>query len=249
MVIDSGSSGNLSNITIGSISVRNETAGWAAPLNGITVGNNNVHIGFVSIDVPFTNYTAAGRLPIAMDASGGRIRTGPILFRGSPTSGVVQLTNSSTTTAVLTAPALVASNGIDCAPIIKVEPVSYNNNSNSNQLMAGRFTASVGNQTTGGLTIRHPPIPATGAFYARWTIDGFQAPGDCLESTSTDSLKVNSNATAAAIADKTNTINLGGKHEGRMVWDTTNNRMMYASGSTDVSPWYVIDGSASVTPA
>jgi hypothetical protein len=249
MSIASGSAGNLSNITIGSVSVRNETAGWAAPINGITVGNNNVHIGFVSIDVPFSNYTAAGRLPIAMDASGGRIRTGPIMFRNSPTSGVVQLTNSSTTTAVSTAAVLVATNGIDCAPIIKVEPVSYNGNNNSTQLMAGRFTVSAGNQTTGGLTIRHPPIPSTTAFYARWTIDGYQAPGDCFETTSTTSLKVNANATAAAIADKTNTINLGGKHEGQMVWDTTNNRMMYASGSTDVSPWYVIDGSASVTPA
>ena len=248
MSIGSGSSGNLSNITIGSVSVRNETAGWAAPINGITVGNNNVHIGFVSIDVPFSNYTTAGRRPISMDATGGRIRTGPIMFRNAPTSGVVQLTNSSTTTAVASAAVMVASNGIDCAPIIKVEPVSYNGNNNSSVLMSGRFTASAGNQTTGGLTIRHPPIGSTGSFYARWTIEGYQAPGDCLEATATESLKVNANATASAIADRTNTVNLGGKHEGRMVWDTTNNRMMYASGSTDVSPWYVIDGSASVTP-
>jgi hypothetical protein len=24
--------------------------------------------------------------------------------------------------------------------------------------------------------------------------------------------------------------------------------MMYSSGATDVSPWYVVDGSASITP-
>jgi len=55
--------------------------------------------------------------------------------------------------------------------------------------------------------------------------------------------------TASLIANKANVINTQNKYLGRGVFDTTNNRLMIASGSTDVSPWYVADGSASVTPA
>jgi parallel beta-helix repeat protein len=55
--------------------------------------------------------------------------------------------------------------------------------------------------------------------------------------------------TATQIADKTNDINTKGKYAGRIVYDTTNNRLMVASGTTDVSNWHVADGSASVTPA
>lgn len=56
-------------------------------------------------------------------------------------------------------------------------------------------------------------------------------------------------ATATAIADKTNVINTTGKYVGLMVWDTINKRLLRASGATDVSPWDVVDGSASVTPS
>lgn len=56
-------------------------------------------------------------------------------------------------------------------------------------------------------------------------------------------------ATATAIADVTNAINTTGKFKNKRVWDTTNNREMRASGATAASAWYVIDGSASVTPA
>jgi len=56
-------------------------------------------------------------------------------------------------------------------------------------------------------------------------------------------------ATAASIAASANAINTVNKVLGRMVWDTTNNRLMVASGSTAVSAWYVADGSASVTPS
>jgi hypothetical protein len=54
--------------------------------------------------------------------------------------------------------------------------------------------------------------------------------------------------TAANLANKSNIFNTQAKFLGRGVWDTTNNRLMVASGSTDVSLWYVADGSASVTP-
>jgi len=56
-------------------------------------------------------------------------------------------------------------------------------------------------------------------------------------------------ATAANIANKVAAINTTNKYAGLMVWDTTNNRMLRAAGATDVSIWYVIDGSTSVTPS
>lgn len=55
--------------------------------------------------------------------------------------------------------------------------------------------------------------------------------------------------TAANIADVANVINTTEKNTGKMIWDTTNNRLMVASGALAASPWYVADGSASVTPA
>lgn len=54
---------------------------------------------------------------------------------------------------------------------------------------------------------------------------------------------------AASIADKTNAINTTNKRVGKMVHDSTNNRIMIAAGTTDVSAWWVADGSASVVPA
>jgi hypothetical protein len=243
-----GSAGNVANISFDTISVRNETAGWASTIN-VLGGASNCYIGKVFIDVPFSNYTTAGRLIISADNTGNYlIRTGPVVFRGSRTSGVVALTNNSTSTAVADAAVMVATNGINCAPIIKIEPVSFNNNNNSSGLKRGDFTVSVGNQTTGGLTICHPPIASTGTFYARWTIEGYQAPGDSLEATGTNSLRLETNFTAAQIAAAAGNPNLGDKFTGRMVWDSTNNRMMRARGAAAADPWDVVDGSASVTP-
>lgn len=53
---------------------------------------------------------------------------------------------------------------------------------------------------------------------------------------------------AANIADITNGINTTKKYRGKQVYDTTNNRVMVASGSAANAAWYVVDGSASVTP-
>ena len=58
-----------------------------------------------------------------------------------------------------------------------------------------------------------------------------------------------STATAASIAAIANAINTSSKAIGKVVFDTTNNRLMVASGTAAASPWYVADGSASVTPA
>ncbi len=56
--------------------------------------------------------------------------------------------------------------------------------------------------------------------------------------------------TAAQLADKTHAINANGfKFSGLPARDTTNRRLYIARGSTDVDPWDLCDGSASVTPA
>ena len=54
---------------------------------------------------------------------------------------------------------------------------------------------------------------------------------------------------AAAIAAVGDAINTADKVQGKVVYDTTNNRLMVADGSAAADPWYVVDGSASVTPA
>ena len=56
-------------------------------------------------------------------------------------------------------------------------------------------------------------------------------------------------ATAAEIASATNAVNTANKVAGLMVRDTTNNRIMVASGALPTSVWYRADGGASVTPA
>ena len=54
---------------------------------------------------------------------------------------------------------------------------------------------------------------------------------------------------AASIAAVANAVNTTGKVTGKVVYDTTNNRLMVSSGSAAASPWYIADGSASVTPS
>lgn len=54
---------------------------------------------------------------------------------------------------------------------------------------------------------------------------------------------------AADIAAIANAINTTNKVQGKVVYDTTNNRLMVANGAAAADPWYVADGSASVTPA
>ena len=55
--------------------------------------------------------------------------------------------------------------------------------------------------------------------------------------------------TAAQIVDKTHAVNTANKAAGKLVFDTTNTRVMVATGATDVSTWKVADNSATVTPA
>lgn len=55
--------------------------------------------------------------------------------------------------------------------------------------------------------------------------------------------------TAANIASKTHAVNTVDKVLNKIVYDSTNHRLMIARGVTDVSVWDVCDGSASVTPS
>lgn len=56
-------------------------------------------------------------------------------------------------------------------------------------------------------------------------------------------------ASAANIANKTSPVNTANKYEGLFIWDSTNHRLMRSEGAADVSVWWVVDGSTSVTPA
>lgn len=54
--------------------------------------------------------------------------------------------------------------------------------------------------------------------------------------------------TASNISSATYLINIAGKSAGRQIWDTINNRLMTATGSTTTSTWVNFDGSVVVTP-
>jgi hypothetical protein len=55
--------------------------------------------------------------------------------------------------------------------------------------------------------------------------------------------------TAAAIAALGNAVNTANKAAGKAVFDTTNGRIMIATGSTAASSWKTADGATTVTPA
>lgn len=51
------------------------------------------------------------------------------------------------------------------------------------------------------------------------------------------------------LANAASGINTTDKYTGKLIIDTTNNRMLYASGINTTSPWYIVDGSGNVTPS
>ena len=54
---------------------------------------------------------------------------------------------------------------------------------------------------------------------------------------------------AVDIAAIANAINTANKVAGKVIYDSTNHRLMIADGPLDSDPWYVADGSAFVTPS
>lgn len=55
--------------------------------------------------------------------------------------------------------------------------------------------------------------------------------------------------TAANIADSGHSINTIGKYAGKIIYDSTNKRLVRAAGATAGADWEVIDGSVQVTPS
>lgn len=53
---------------------------------------------------------------------------------------------------------------------------------------------------------------------------------------------------AVDIANAGHSVNTANKYAGLYISDSTNNRLMVTFGSAPTSPWYVADGSTSVTP-
>ncbi len=102
--------------------------------------------------------------------------------------------------------------------------------------------------TTARTTLGVQPLDATLTALAGLTV----AAGDYIEATGADTFQTRSLfpvASATDIAAVGATINTAGKFVGRLVWDSTNNRMLRASGTAAADPWHVVDGSATVTPA
>lgn len=54
--------------------------------------------------------------------------------------------------------------------------------------------------------------------------------------------------TAANLASAGHAISTVDKYRGKLALDATSNRLLFASGSNPTSPWYVCDGSATITP-
>ena len=107
----------------------------------------------------------------------------------------------------------------------------------------------------GSLTVNYGPLTYgslnTPDYSARLTTD-LQTPDGLIVSFvngKATSVAAQVGFTAANIASAAHAVNTVGKRPLKQVWDTTNHRLMVTEGSTATSPWYVADGSVTVTPA
>jgi hypothetical protein len=69
-----------------------------------------------------------------------------------------------------------------------------------------------------------------------------------LDASVAGDLGVPDSATAAALADVSDAINTAGKTVRKLVWDTTNDKPYWASGTAAADPWYDATGTG-VTPS
>lgn len=76
-------------------------------------------------------------------------------------------------------------------------------------------------------------------------IDGYSAPAN----PGLYHINVSGTYTAAQIGDIGNAVNTTGKTLGKKIWNSTNDRVLEASGTTAASPWTAPNGSTSITPA
>lgn len=76
-------------------------------------------------------------------------------------------------------------------------------------------------------------------------IDGYSAP----TTPNFYSVNISGSSTATELGDIANAINTTGKTTGKLRWDSTNERVMQASGSAAGDDWDALNGSVSITPA
>lgn len=76
-------------------------------------------------------------------------------------------------------------------------------------------------------------------------IDGYTAPAN----PGLYHINIAATYTAAQIGDITHAVNTTGKTAGKKIWDSTNSRVLEASGATAASAWTAPNGSTSITPA
>jgi hypothetical protein len=105
---------------------------------------------------------------------------------------------------------------------------------------------STGNANGGNIVFQTSPAGSAGSTENEWETS---ATVNVDKTFSAVNGLVMRTVSAAAIASAANAVNGTGKKAGLAVFDTTNNRLMIASGATTVSPWYVADGGTSVTPS
>jgi len=83
-------------------------------------------------------------------------------------------------------------------------------------------------------------------------IDGTEYVGDSLSKINNNFLElykfVAPSFTADEIANRSSEANTIDKEQGRIVYDSTNFRLMVATGAADNDTWYVADGTNPVTP-
>ena len=54
--------------------------------------------------------------------------------------------------------------------------------------------------------------------------------------------------TITEISSRYHAVNTTGKESGKIIFDTSNNRLLVSSGNIDDHPWYTVDGYQQVTP-
>ena len=84
-------------------------------------------------------------------------------------------------------------------------------------------------------------------------IPGNQCIGDSLTTINNNFAALNNFAlpvaTATQLGDKNNVINTLNKAQGKLVFNTTDNKVYVSRGSLNTNIWNVVDNSSSITPA
>ncbi|WP_447759781.1 glycosyl hydrolase family 28-related protein [Sphingopyxis panaciterrae] len=128
--------------------------------------------------------------------------------------------------------------------------VVFANNIGSSMLVAGDVNYVMFNKATitGYAAIASAP-PAAGVITYNGNIPYIAGGASSVADWTPIGNDGRASETAVNIASAAAAINTAGKYIGKLVFDTTNNRLMRARAATAVGSWDVVDGSASVIPA